>query len=107
MDSGTEITVRLVIDYNDELETFNETIFFMENQTATAYSILELTNLTIKFTTYQDDIFVEGINGIEQNTTHYWWYLVDGIDGGIASNRFDLRLNNVKVVTWTFRTAQD
>jgi hypothetical protein len=106
LESGTEITVRLIIDYNGELENFNETIFFLENQTATAYSILEVANITVIITANQDDIFVEAINGIEQNVTHYWWYLIDGIDGGIASNRFDLRSNNVEVVTWVFRTAQ-
>lgn len=107
IETGTEITVRLIIDYNGERENYNETIFFMENQTATAYSILETANLTVISTAYQDDIFVEAINGIEQNATHYWWYLIDGIDGGIASNRFDLRSNNVEVVTWIFRTTQD
>jgi hypothetical protein len=103
--TGSEITVQLVIDYNGEKELFNESIFFSENQTATAFSILEIANISVKTNTQPNGIYVEAIGGIEENSTHYWWYYIDGESGGVASNRYDLRVNNAATVTWIFKKS--
>ncbi|MHA1212955.1 MAG: hypothetical protein ACTSSH_10885 [Candidatus Heimdallarchaeota archaeon] len=103
-DNEGEITVRLIINFNGFKENVNTTIFFETNKGATAYSILEATNLTLKIRSYPNGIYLEGIDSIEENSEYSWWYLADGVDGGGAANRFDLRTNNVKIITWIYKT---
>ncbi|NHJ87172.1 MAG: hypothetical protein FK734_17040 [Asgard group archaeon] len=102
-DNDTDITVRLIVDFNGYHENINETIFFDANQTATAYSILTTANLTVDIRNFINGIFVEGIEGIKKDANHYWWYLYDGENGEIASNRFDLRANNVQEIIWIYK----
>ncbi|NHJ49538.1 MAG: DUF4430 domain-containing protein [Asgard group archaeon] len=101
--SGTEITIRLVVDYNGELALYNSSIFFNASQTATAFSILEMANMSVQAKSAANGIYVEAINGVEENTTHYWWYFIDGESGGVASDRFDLRSGDITEVAWVYR----
>ena len=99
----TEITVQLFVNFNGFREDINKTVPFGVNQSATAYSILIVANLTIKVREYNTGYYVEAIEGIEENSSHSWFYEVDGEAGVIASNRFDLRSTNTSVVQWTYR----
>jgi len=101
-ETGT-ITTQLYVDFNAARENVNLTIIFQENETATAYTILLKANLTVQIKEYQQGIYVEGIEGVLQNATHYWWYQIDGQDGVIAANRLNLRSNEVQTVTWLFK----
>ncbi|NHJ86504.1 MAG: hypothetical protein FK734_13650 [Asgard group archaeon] len=98
-----ELTVQLYIDFNGFHENINESIFFETNEIATAYSILEKANLTLQVENYQDSVFIEGIEGIIQNSVYGWWYIADGVDGGIAANKFNLRANEVHTLLWLYK----
>ncbi|MGC9777940.1 MAG: DUF4430 domain-containing protein [Candidatus Heimdallarchaeota archaeon] len=100
----TEINVQLIVDFNGFHENINETILFGINQTATAYSILTVANLTVKVREYNNGYYVEAIEGIEENSNYSWFYKVDGEAGAIASNRYDLRANNTTFVQWMYQS---
>ncbi|MHA1628625.1 MAG: DUF4430 domain-containing protein [Candidatus Heimdallarchaeota archaeon] len=97
------ITARLIVDFNGARVNVNTTITFQENETATAYSILIKANLTLKIKEYQQGIYIEGIEGVTQNATHFWWYQINGKDGTVAANRLDLRSYSAWLVSWIFR----
>ncbi|MCF2142697.1 MAG: hypothetical protein K9W42_03260 [Candidatus Heimdallarchaeota archaeon] len=97
------ITTHLIVDFNGARVNINTTITFQENETATAYSILIKANLTLKIREYQQGIYIEGIDGVIENATNFWWYQIDGKDGAVAANRLDLRSYSARLVTWTFR----
>lgn len=98
-----ELIVRLFIDFGTIKDNINQTIIFKANETATAYSILLQANLTVEIDQYPNGIFVLGIEGVTQNSEHYWQYLVDDVAGNIASDRFDLNLNNAQKVSWLYK----
>jgi len=98
------ITVNLLVDFNGFHSNINTTIHFTENQTANAYTILINANLTVTFDQYPNEVFIRSIEGISQDTNHYWWYIVDGIDGHVAANRFNLREVNASQVLWIYRS---
>ncbi|HUT79913.1 MAG TPA: hypothetical protein VMZ29_01825 [Candidatus Bathyarchaeia archaeon] len=98
-----EITVQLFVNFNGFHENLNKSIFFESNENATAFTILEKANLTLQVNTYQNGVFIEGIEGVAQNSEYGWWYQADGVDGGIASNKFDLRVNNVQTLIWLYK----
>ena len=99
-----EIQVRLIVDFNGLRENINQTILIEANQTASAYSILLLANLSVIARTFPNGLFIEAIEGFEQTTEYYWKYYVDGEAGGIASDRFDLRENNIQEVSWIYKS---
>ncbi len=99
-----EIQVRLIVDFNGFLENINQTILIKVNQTASAYTILLLANLTVEVRTFQTGLFIEAIAGIEQTTDNYWKYYVDGSAGSIASDKFDLRENNAQEISWIYKS---
>lgn len=98
-----EFTVQLIVNFGGKEGNINQTILFTTNETATAYTILLKANLTLDIEEYPNGIYVNGIEGIAENATHYWQYLVDGIAGSIAANRYDLVSNNAKEVSWLFK----
>lgn len=98
-----EFTIQLYVDFGAIKESINQTIIFETNETATAYSILIQANLTVEIKQYPNGIFVLGIEGVTQNSEHYWQYLVDNVAGNIASDRFDLNANNVQKVSWLYK----
>jgi len=99
-----EMQVRLIVDFNGFRENINQTIIIETKQTASAYTILLLANLSVEVKTFLNGIFVEVIAGIEQNAGNYWKYYVDGIAGGIASDKFDLRENNAQEISWIYKS---
>jgi hypothetical protein len=100
--NNEEIYIQLVVDSKDSC--FNESIRFQKQEKATAYTILLQANLTVKINTnYQYGIFIEAINGIEQNATHSWLYYIDGEEGTIAADKCDLRSNGASQVFWGFQ----
>jgi hypothetical protein len=82
----------------------NQTIIIKVNQTASAYSILLLANLTVDVKTFPNGLFIEAIEGIEQTADNYWKYYVNGVAGGISSSKFDLRENGAQEVSWIFKS---
>jgi hypothetical protein len=98
------ITVDLYVNFNGFHSNINTTIHFTNNQTASAYTILVNANLTVTFDQYPHGVYIRSIEGINQNINHYWFYQVDGMDGHIASDRFDLREVNASQVTWIYRS---
>jgi len=98
-----ELIIRLFVDFGTIKDNINQTIIFKANETATAYSILLQANLTVEIDQYPNGIFVLGIEGVTQNSEHYWQYLVDDVAGNIASDRFDLNLNNAQKVSWLYK----
>lgn len=98
------LEVNLFIDFNGYKENFNRSISFQANQTATAYSILLQANLSVETNSFAQGIFVETIEAVGQDGNHFWWYLVDGKDAAIASDRFNLRDKNVKEVSWIYKS---
>lgn len=99
-----EMQVRLIIDFNGFRENINQTILIEANQTASAYTIMLLANLSVEVRTFPNGIFVEAIAGIEQTTDNYWKYYVDGSAGSIASDKFDLRENNAQEISWIYKS---
>ncbi len=99
-----EIQVRLIVDFNGFLENINQTILIKVNQTASAYTILLLANLTVEVRTFQTGLFIEAIGGVEQTIDNYWKYYVDGNAGSIASDKFDLRENNAQEISWIYKS---
>ena len=99
-----EIQVRLIVDFNGFLENINQTILIKVNQTASAYTILLLANLTVEVRTFQTGLFIEAIDGVEQTIDNYWKYYVDGNAGSIASDKFDLRENNAQEISWIYKS---
>lgn len=97
------ITVDLFVNFNGFHTNINTTIYFTENQTANAYTILVNANLTVTFDQYPNGVYIRSIEGISQNANHYWWYQVDGIDGHVAADRFNLREVNATQVIWIYR----
>jgi hypothetical protein len=100
-----DIEVRLVVDFNGFRENINQTILIKANNTASAYSILLLANLTVDVKTFPTGLFIEAIAGIEESPDYYWKYYVNGVAGGIASDRFDLRENNAQEVSWMYKST--
>ena len=98
----TEIEVRLIVDFSGHRVNINQTITIEANNTASAYSILLLANLTVKVKTFPNGLFIEAIEGIEQTPENYWKYYIDGEAGGIASDKLDLREYNAKEVKWIY-----
>ncbi len=103
-DLDEEMQVRLFVDFNGFRENINQTVLLEVNQTASAYTILLLANITVKVKTFPNGIFVEVIAGIEQNADNYWKYYVDDSAGSIASNKFDLRENNAQKISWIYKS---
>ncbi len=99
-----DIVVRLIVDFNGFHTNFNQTILIQANNTASAYSILLLANLTVDVKTFPNGLFIEAIAGIEQSSDFYWKYYVNGEAGGIASDRYDLRANNAQEVKWMYKS---
>lgn len=99
-----DMEVRLIVDFNGVRENINQTILIEANQTANAYTILLLANLSVKVRTFPNGIFIEAIAGIEQTADNYWKYYVDGSAGSIASNKFDLRENNAQEISWIYKS---
>lgn len=99
-----EMEVRLIVDFNGFRENINQTILIEVNQTASAYTILLLANITVEVRTFPNGIFVEAIAGIEQSIDNYWKYYVDGSAGSIASDKFDLRENNAQEISWIYKS---
>ena len=97
-----EIEVRLIVDFNGFRENINQTVIIEANQNASAYTILLLANLSVDVKTFPNGVFIEAIAGIEQTAENYWKYYVNGVAGGIPSDRFDLRENNAKEVSWIY-----
>ena len=102
--ADVDITIQLIVNFNGYHTDVNQSIIILANETATVYSVLLLANLTIDIDNYSYGIYVKGIEGIIQDTSHYWWYLVDGKAGSVAANKFDLRQNNASVVNWIYRS---
>ena len=99
-----EMEVRLIVDFNGFRENINQTILIEVNQTASAYTILLLANITVEVRIFPSGIFVEAIAGIEQSVDNYWKYYVDGSAGSIASDKFDLRENNAQEISWIYKS---
>ncbi|MHA1122033.1 MAG: DUF4430 domain-containing protein [Candidatus Heimdallarchaeota archaeon] len=99
-----DMEVRLIIDFSGFRENINQTILIEANHTASAYTILLLANITVKARIFPNGIFVEAIAGIEQSADNYWKYYVDDSVGSIASNKFDLRENNVQKISWIYKS---
>lgn len=97
------ITVRLLVNFNGFSANINHSVTFPQNQSANAYSILLLANLTVTIENYQNGIYVKGINGVIQNGNHFWLYSVDGISGTVAADNFNLRANGAEVVIWQYQ----
>ena len=106
-DQEGEIEVRLIVDFSGFKEDINITILFEDNEIATAYSILLEANLSVRIKEYQNGFFVEGIEDIIYTSEYFWWYLADGQSGGVASNRFDLRINNVLIIEWQYKNSME
>ena len=98
------ITVNLFVEFNGFHSNINTTINFTENQTANAYTILINANLTVIVDQYPNGVYIQSIEGIGQSANHYWWYQVDGVDGHVAANRFNLREVNASQVIWIYRS---
>lgn len=97
------LTVQLLVDFNGFRENLNLSISFETNEIATAYSILEKANLTLQVKNYQNGVFIEGIEGIIQNSEYAWWYQADNVDGSISANKYDLRVNDVQTLIWLYK----
>ena len=98
------ITVNLFVEFNGFHSNINTTINFTENQTANVYTILINANLTVTIDQYPNGVYIQSIEGIGQSANHYWWYQVDGVDGHVAANRFNLREVNASQVIWIYRS---
>ncbi|MBD3189402.1 MAG: DUF4430 domain-containing protein [Candidatus Heimdallarchaeota archaeon] len=105
--SEESLEVNLFINFNGYGENVNRSLSFLANQTATAYSILLQANLSVESKSFAQGIFIEAIEGVYQDNDHFWWYLVDGEDGTVASNRCNLREKNAKKVTWIYKSYSD
>ncbi|NPE08996.1 MAG: hypothetical protein GNW80_12000 [Asgard group archaeon] len=103
-DLDEEMQVRLIVDFNGFRENINLTILLEANQTTSAYTILLLANITVEVRTFPSGIFVEAIAGIEQSVDNYWKYYVDGGAGSIASDKFNIRENNAKEISWIYKS---
>lgn len=99
-----DMEVRLIIDFSGFRENINQTILIEANHTASAYTILLLANISVEVRTFPNGIFVEAIAGIEHTANNYWKYYVDGSAGSIASDKFDLRENNVQEISWIYKS---
>ena len=99
-----DIEVRLIVDFNGFRENINQTIIIEANQTASAYSILLLANLSVDVKTFSSGVFIEAIEGIEMSAENYWKYYVNGVAGGLSSSKFDLRENNAQEVSWIYKS---
>jgi len=99
-----DMEVRLIIDFSGFRENINQTIIIEANHTASAYTIMLLANLSVEVRTFPNGIFVEAIAGIEQTANNYWKYYVDSSAGSIASDKFDLRENNVQEISWIYKS---
>ena len=99
-----EMEVRLIVDFNGFRENINQTILLVVNQTASAYTILLLANITVEVRNFSSGIFVEAIAGIEQSIDNYWKYYVDGSAGSIASDKFNIRENNAQEISWIYKS---
>ncbi|NHJ33168.1 MAG: DUF4430 domain-containing protein [Asgard group archaeon] len=97
-----DVQVRLIVDFNGFQENYNQTIIIIANQTASAYSILLLANFSVEVTTYPNGVFIESIAGVGNSAENYWKYYVDGDAGSIASDKYDLRENSTKEVSWIY-----
>ncbi|MFW9921709.1 MAG: DUF4430 domain-containing protein [Candidatus Thorarchaeota archaeon] len=102
--NNTPFEIRLIVNFGDFLPLENITLNIPVNETCTAYSVLLVANFTVEMDQFPSGIFIKGINGVNQDSRHYWWYLVDGISGTIASNKYDLRSNEIKEVTWIYKS---
>ena len=103
IDSGDEkITVQLYIDFNGARDEINISISFQENQTATVYSILIKANLTVEFENYPNGKYIKSIEGIAEDSNHYWKYLVDDEAGTVAADRYNLRTEGTMRVSWLY-----
>ena len=103
-DLDEEMQVRLIVDFNGFRENINQTILLEVNQTASAYTLLLLANLTVEVRTFSSGVFVEAIAGIEQSVDYYWKYYVDGSAGTIASDKFNIRENNAQEISWIYKS---
>jgi len=98
-----EITIQLYVYFNGAKDELNVTISFLANQTATAYSILIEANLTVEFENYPNGKYIKSIEGIAENSNHYWKYLVDNEAGTIAADRYNLRTEDTMWVSWLYK----
>ena len=98
-----EFFVQLIVNFGGQEGNINQTILFVPNETTTAYSILLKANLTLEIKEYPNGIYISSIEGVSENATHYWQYLVDGDAGIIAANRYDLISNNAQEVSWLYK----
>lgn len=102
--NDTPFEIRLIVNFGNIQPLENITLSIPINETCTAYSVLLTANFTVEIDQYPSGIFIKGINGVNQDTSYYWWYLVDGISGTLASNKYDLRSNEIKEVTWIYKS---
>ncbi|MGQ4913158.1 MAG: DUF4430 domain-containing protein [Candidatus Asgardarchaeia archaeon] len=95
--------VSIGIDYgNGTVEWYNNTIV---PQNVTAFDVLLLV-AEVNFTTSSWGVFVNAINGVENNVTmanHWWMYYVNGEMPMVAADRYILHANDI--VLWVYEES--
>ncbi len=96
--------VDIMIDYGN-----GTVVWYNDTRIQTGASLLEATGLAtnVEYQTSDFGSFITSVNGVEQDTTHFWiWNLYDGAweMGPIGADQYSL--HDGDVVGWTYTSFQ-